>query len=106
MKCRICNGVIRQFCKIPTEGLNEPFLNSDLRRQLRELRLDRCSQCGCLWARDMRSADPVLTHAYQNLVNDYFETPPDVEKYRKFYRWLERLIEQHARGNEVLDVGC
>jgi len=106
MKCRICSGVIEQFFAIPTEGLDEPFLNSDLRRQLRELRLDRCSQCGCLWAQDLRSDDAVLTRAYRQLVNDYFETPPDENKYREFYRWLERLIEEHTQGNEVLDVGC
>src|ERR1044071_3840986 len=106
MKCRICSGSMRQFFATSTESLDEPFLSSDLRRELRELRLDQCSQCGCLWAQDLRSDDAVLTRAYQNLVNDYFETPPDEQRYKEFYRWLERLIEEHALGNEVLDVGC
>jgi SAM-dependent methyltransferase len=97
---------MRQFFATSTEGLEEPFLNSDLRRELGELRLDQCSQCGCLWAQDVRSDDAVLTRAYQNLVNDYFETPPDEQRYQAFYRWLERLIEEYALGNEVLDVGC
>ena len=106
MKCRICSGAMRQFFATSTETLEEPFLSSDLRRELRELRLDQCSQCGCLWAQDLRSDDAVLTRAYQNLVNDYFEAPPDEQRYKDFYRWLERLIEEHASGNEVLDVGC
>jgi SAM-dependent methyltransferase len=97
---------MKEFFATATEGLDEPFLDSGLRRQLHELRLDQCSQCGCLWAQDIRSDDAVLTRAYQNLVNDYFESPPDQEKYIQFYRWLERLIEEHAQGNEVLDVGC
>ena len=97
---------MRQFFATSTESLDEPFLSSDLRRELRELRLDQCSQCGCLWAQDLRSDDAILTRAYQNLVNDYFETPPDEQRYKEFYRWLERLIEEHALGNEVLDVGC
>ncbi|PWT89615.1 MAG: hypothetical protein C5B55_11065 [Blastocatellia bacterium] len=106
MKCRICNGSMRQFFATSTEDLDEPFLSSDFRRQLPELRLDQCSDCGCLWAKDMRSDDAVLTRAYQHLVNDYFETPPNEEKYKEFYRWLERLIEEHTPGNEILDVGC
>ena len=106
MKCRICSGAMRQFFATSTEGLEEPFLNSDLRRELGELRLDQCSQCGCLWAQDVRSDDAVLTRAYQNLVNDYFETPPHEQRYKEFYHWLERLIEEYALGNEVLDVGC
>src|SRR6476620_7670007 len=106
MTCRICKGVIRRFFATPTEDLDEPFLNADLRRELRELRLDQCSECGCLWAQDMRSDDDVLTRAYKHLIRDYFEPPPNEQKYRQFYQWLERLIEEHARGNEILDVGC
>ena len=106
MQCRICNGVMRQFFATPTEGLDEPFLNSGLRQQLQELRLDQCSECGCLWARDIRNDDAVLTRTYRHLVNDYFETPPNNERYREFYRWLERFIEEYANGNEILDVGC
>jgi SAM-dependent methyltransferase len=54
----------------------------------------------------MRTDDDVLTRAYKHLISDYFEPPPNEQKYRQFYQWLERLIEVHARGNEILDVGC
>src|ERR1041385_9331998 len=101
MKCRICSGAMRQFFATSTESLEEAFLSSDLKRELLELRLDQCSQCGCLWAQDLRSDDAVLTRAYQNLVNDYFEPPPDERRYKEFYRWLERLIGEHALGNEL-----
>ena len=48
----------------------------------------------------------MLTRAYQHLRTDYFEPPLNEAKYSQFYRWLERLIEGRAPGNEILDVGC
>ncbi len=106
MNCRICSGVTKPFFATPTECLDEPFLTTDLREQLSELRLNQCSACGSLWARDIRSDDAVLTRVYQHLRTDYFEPPLNEAKYSQFYRWLERLIEGRAPGNEVLDVGC
>jgi SAM-dependent methyltransferase len=97
---------MRPFFATPTDCLDEPFLTTDLRRQLGELRLDQCSECGCLWAQDIRNDDTVLTRAYQHLVTDYFEPPPNEAKYRLFYQWLERIIENYAPGRDVLDVGC
>src|SRR5262245_18861074 len=106
MKCRICNGATRAFFATPTDSLDEPFLTNHLRHELRELRLNRCSQCGCMWADDMRGNDTLLNRVYRDLVSDYFEPPPNEVRYRQFYQWLEKLTKEHVRGNQVLDVGC
>ena len=106
MPCRVCNGTTRAFFATSTDGLNEPFLDGGLRHQLRELRLDQCSECGCLWAQDARADNSVLISAYQQLADSYFEPPPNESIYQAFYQWLEGLTKGHAPGNEVLDVGC
>jgi len=106
MKCRICGAATRSFLSTSTDGLDEPFLNESLRQELRELQLCQCSECGCLWAQDARTADSVLMSSYEQLVDVYFAPPLVEAKYKQFYQWLEQLAKNHTSGKSVLDVGC
>lgn len=106
MNCRICHSETNPFLKISTENLDEPFLDDVLRKGLPELRLNRCTSCGCLWATDARQSEQVLMAAYARLQDSYFDSEAVGPNYREFYRWLEHLVEQNQAGRAILDVGC
>lgn len=92
--------------RISSDGLDEPFLDDTLRKQVPELQLRRCKQCGCLWADDARQDEATLVAAYKRVSDSYFESTEDDARYLQFYRWLEQLLKQHASGRTILDVGC
>jgi cyclopropane fatty-acyl-phospholipid synthase-like methyltransferase len=106
MKCRICDKETDPFLRVSTSELDEPFLDETLRRQLPELRLARCSECGCLWANDAREDEDVLSEAYKRVSAAYFESPETDPRYTRFYKQLERLAESHVAEKTILDVGC
>jgi len=91
---------------ISIDGLDEPFLDDTLRKQLPELKLRRCSQCRCLWADDARQDETTLVAAYKRVSDSYFESPENDPRYLQFYRWLEELLKEHVSGRTILDVGC
>ena len=91
---------------ISIDGLDEPFLDDTLRKQLPELKLRRCSQCGCLWADDARQDETSLVAAYERVSDSYFESPENDPRYLQFYRWLEELVKEQVSGRTILDVGC
>ena len=106
MNCRICSAKTEPFLRVSTDDLDEPFLDTALRRQLPELELRRCRECRCLWANDARQDDRVLAEAYERVVDAYFDSPENVPRYREFYMKLEQLVKQHVSGRTILDVGC
>ena len=106
MNCRICDKETDHFLRMPTDVLDEPFLDTTLRRQLPELRLRRCAECGCLWADDARQDHRVLAEAYERVAHSYFDSQENDPRYREFYERLERLVKQHVSGRAMLDVGC
>lgn len=106
MKCRVCDNETYSFVSISTEGLDEPFLDRTLRRQLPELKLRRCRECGCLWANDVRQDHELLTGAYERVSDAYFDSQEHDLKYVNFYQWLETLAKRYVSGRTVLDVGC
>lgn len=106
MKCRVCDEDTEPFAWISTSDLDEPFLDETLRRQLPELRLRRCRQCGCLWANDARQDDGILARAYERVSDAYFDSPENGPRYTRFYKRLEQLVACHVSGTTVLDVGC
>ena len=106
MMCRVCEGETDPFLRISTADLDEPFLDATLRKQLPELELCRCSQCGCLWANDVRQEDRVLADAYERVVDSYFDSQENDPRYVQFYRRLEQLMKRHVTGRTILDVGC
>jgi 2-polyprenyl-3-methyl-5-hydroxy-6-metoxy-1,4-benzoquinol methylase len=106
MNCRICSDDTDPFVRIPTDDLDEPFLDKTLRQKLPELRLARCSKCGCLWADDARQSEQVLMSAYERVDDAYFDSDAVGPRYREFYLWVERLMEQNQSGAVILDVGC
>ena len=106
MNCRICGKETQPFLCVSTADLDEPFLDATLRKQLPELKLHRCVQCGCLWANDARQCEEVLTEAYQRVVGAYFDSQENDVRYERFYKWLEQLVRKHVSGNTILDVGC
>jgi SAM-dependent methyltransferase len=106
MKCRICDKETDPFLRVSTDDLNEPFLDATLRKQLPELRLRRCAQCGCLWADDARQETAVLAEAYERVDHSYFDAQENDPRYMAFYNGLERLLKQHVSGRVILDVGC
>ena len=106
MNCRICDSKTDPFLRISTDGLDEPFLDSTLRKQLPELALCRCSLCGCLWASDVRQDDRLLTEAYERVADSYFDSEENDPRYVQFYKRLEQLMKRHASGRTILDVGC
>ena len=106
MKCRVCEGETDPFLRISTADLDEPFLDATLRKQLPELELCRCLQCGCLWANDVRQDDRVLADAYERVVDSYFDSQENDPRYVQFYRRLEQLMKRHVAGRTILDVGC
>jgi cyclopropane fatty-acyl-phospholipid synthase-like methyltransferase len=91
---------------ISSDGLDEPFLDQALRKQLPELKLRRCRRCGCLWADDARQDQATLVAAYERVSESYFESTENDPRYLKFYRSLEELLKQHVPGRTILDVGC
>ena len=91
---------------ISSDGLDEPFLDDALRKQLPELKLRRCQQCGCLWADDARRDEAALVAAYERVCDSYFESTENDSRYLEFYRWLEQLLKEHVPGRTILDVGC
>jgi SAM-dependent methyltransferase len=106
MKCRICCKETYPFLRISTDDLSEPFLDRTLRKQLPELKLRQCHQCGCLWANDARQDDEVLTEAYERVIDSYFDCEENDHRYVQFYQRLERLVRRHVSGKTILDVGC
>lgn len=106
MKCRICGNETYSFVSISTENLDEPFLDGKLRRQLPELKLRRCRDCGCLWANDARQDHELLTEAYERVSDAYFDSQENDPKYVNFYQWLETRAKRYVSGRTVLDVGC
>ena len=92
--------------RVATDDLDEPFLDEALRAQLPELKLERCADCGCLWADDARKHDAVLAAAYDRVAGSYFDAMPDDPRYVRFYKGLEQLVERHVPGQEIVDVGC
>jgi SAM-dependent methyltransferase len=106
MNCRICNSQTDPFLRISTDGLDEPFLDATLRKQLPELDLRRCSECGCVWANDARQDKRVLAEAYGRVVESYFDAEENDSRYVQFYKWLEQLVKGRVYGRTILDVGC
>jgi SAM-dependent methyltransferase len=106
MNCRVCNTETDPFLRISSDGLDEPFLDDTLREQLPELKLRRCSQCGCLWADDARQDEAILINAYERVSDSYFESTESDRRYLNFYKQLEQLLKQHVPGRRILDVGC
>ncbi len=106
MNCRVCSNETDPFMRISSDELDEPFLDDTLRKQLPELKLRRCRQCGCLWADDARQDEAILVAAYERVSELYFESTENDPRYLQFYRWIEQLLKQHVSGRTVLDVGC
>jgi SAM-dependent methyltransferase len=106
MNCRICGEKTELFLRISTDDLSEPFLDATLRKQLPELKLCRCSECGCLWADDARQHDEVLAQAYERVIDSYFDSEENDPRYIQFYKRLEQLVRGHVSGRTILDVGC
>ena len=106
MKCRVCSKETYPFLHVSTDHLDEPFLDGTLRKQLPELRLRRCRECGCLWANDARQHEGVLDDAYERVVETYFDSQENDPRYVQFYKQLERLVKPHVSGRTILDVGC
>jgi 2-polyprenyl-3-methyl-5-hydroxy-6-metoxy-1,4-benzoquinol methylase len=106
MKCRVCNTETDPFMRISSDGLDEPFLDEALRRQLPELKLRRCRECACLWADDARQDEATLVAAYERVSDSYFESTENDARYLQFYRSLEQLLKEHRAGGTILDVGC
>jgi SAM-dependent methyltransferase len=106
MNCRVCDRETTPFLRLPTEDLDEPFLDVTLRERLPELELRRCTECGCLWAGDARQDERVLADAYERVDATYFDSLPDDPRYVRFYQRLEEFVKQHTSGRTILDVGC
>lgn len=106
MNCRVCNAETDPFLRISSDGLDEPFLDDTLRKQLPELKLQRCRQCGSLWADDARQDEATLVAAYERVSDSYFEPSENDPRYQRFYKWMEQLLKQHVAGRTILDVGC
>lgn len=106
MKCRVCENETHPFLSVSTDDLDEPFLDATLRAQLPELRLRRCSECGCLWANDARQNQDVLSDAYERVIETYFDSEENDPRYVHFYKQLELLAKKHVSGRGILDVGC
>jgi 2-polyprenyl-3-methyl-5-hydroxy-6-metoxy-1,4-benzoquinol methylase len=106
MKCRICDKETEPFLRLSTSGLDEPFLDATLRRQLPELRLRRCSRCACLWANDARQDHAILTDAYARVSATYFDSSEHDPRYLRFYKQLDQLASGHVSRKTILDVGC
>jgi SAM-dependent methyltransferase len=106
MNCRVCNHLTDPFMRISSDGLDEPFLDDVLRKQLPELKLRRCRKCSCLWADDARQDEATLVAAYERVSDSYFEPADNDPRYQRFYEWLEQLMKQHVSGRTILDVGC
>ncbi|HSE34186.1 MAG TPA: class I SAM-dependent methyltransferase [Pyrinomonadaceae bacterium] len=106
MNCRVCSNETNPFLAIPTDELDEPFLDDVLRKDLPELRLSRCARCGCLWATDVRQHEQVVMAAYERLSALYFDSEAVTSRFQEFYKWLERSLEKNDSGNSILDVGC
>jgi len=106
MNCRICNRETDPFLRIPTDDLDEPFLDATLRKRLPELELRRCGECGCLWANDARQDDRVLADAYERVAAAYFDSLENDPRYVQFYKRLEEFVKRHVSGRTILDVGC
>jgi len=92
--------------RISSDGLDEPFFDDVLRKQLPELKLQRCRECGCLWADDARQDEATLIAAYERVSDSYFEPAENDPRYVGFYKDLEELLKQHVSGRQILDVGC
>src|SRR5262245_9766630 len=106
MNCRVCRNETNPFLTVSTDELDEPFLDDTLRKDLPELRMSRCSKCGCLWATDVRQREQVLMAAYERLSDLYFNSEAVTSRYGEFYKWLERALAKNDSGNTILDVGC
>jgi SAM-dependent methyltransferase len=106
MNCRICQVKAAPFLCIPTSELSEPFLDETLRAVLPELKLDRCPQCGSLWASDARQDKDLLLRIYARTPDSYFDSQVTDPRFTAFYQLLERLLFEHATGRRILDVGC
>lgn len=92
--------------RISSDGLDEPFLHDVLRKQLPELKLQRCRQCGCLWADDARQDETTLVAAYERVSDSYFEPVDNDPRFQRFYKSIEQQLKQHVSGRTILDVGC
>lgn len=106
MNCRVCGKDTYPFLRISTDDLDEPFLDRTLRKQLPELKLSRCRDCGCSWANDARQSDQLLSEAYERVSETYFDSPENDPRYVQFYKQLEQLATQYVSGRTILDVGC
>jgi len=106
MNCRVCNAETTPFLRISSDGLDEPFLDDTLRKQLPELTLRQCRQCNCLWADDARQDEETLVAAYKRVSDSYFESTDNDPRYQRFYKWIEQLLKEHVSGRTILDVGC
>jgi SAM-dependent methyltransferase len=106
MNCRVCNSETDPFMRISSAGLDEAFLDDALRKELPELKLQRCRRCGCLWADDARQDEEILVAAYKRVGDAYFESTENDPRYQTFYKWIEQLLKEHVSGRTILDVGC
>lgn len=106
MNCRVCEEETEPFMRISSAGLDEPFLDHALRKQLPELKLRRCRRCHCLWADDARQDEATLVAAYERVSDSYFESTESDPRYLRFYQHLEQLMKAHVAGRTILDVGC
>ena len=106
MNCRVCNTETDPFLRVSSDGLHEPFLDDVLRKQLPELKLRRCGECGCLWADDARQDEATLVAAYERVSDSYFEPTDNDPRFVRFYKDLEELLKEHVSGRQILDVGC
>jgi len=106
MDCRICRKETTPYLHLSTAELDEPFLDAELRRELPELELRRCRECGCLWASDARKEDGILSRAYERVSDSYFDSEENDPRYVQFYHKLEQLVKPHVAGKTILDVGC
>lgn len=106
MNCRVCNAETDPFMRVSSAGLDEVFLDDALRKELPELKLQRCRQCGCLWANDARQNEETLVAAYERVSDSYFESTENDPRYKTFYKWIEQLLKEHVSGRTILDVGC
>ncbi|HEX7772013.1 MAG TPA: class I SAM-dependent methyltransferase, partial [Pyrinomonadaceae bacterium] len=92
--------------RVSSDGLDEPFLDDELRKQLPELKLRRCRECSCLWADDARQDEATLIAAYERVSDSYFEPAENDRRYQRFYKWIEQFLKEHVSGRTILDVGC
>jgi hypothetical protein len=104
--CQVCSKVLRPYLCYPTSNLDEPFLDHELRTCLPELRLGRCEGCGSLWSSDARQDQNLLVDAYRRIPDTYFGEQIIDPRFVRLYRKLESMLQKHAHGRRLIDIGC